>query len=87
MNENRNDNAIKFFTTSHKTQTNNNMKVILENILLRLKETSTWRGLIVVASVIGWSISPADQEIIISAGVGLIATLEIIRREQKKVDE
>lgn len=63
------------------------MKVILENILLRLKETSTWRGLIVVASVIGWSISPADQEIIISTGVGLIATLEIIRREQTKVDE
>lgn len=57
-------------------------KTIVENLLERLKETSTWRGLVVIASLIGWTISPEDQEIIISAGVGLIAAIEVIRREK-----
>ena len=63
------------------------MKNVLENLLVRLKETSTWRGLIIIASIIGWSISPSDQEIIVSAGVGLIAAIEVFRREQKTEEE
>jgi hypothetical protein len=56
----------------------------LEKLLVRLQEASTWRGLIVIASIVGWSTSPENQEIIISAGVGLIAAIEVFRNEKKE---
>ena len=40
-------------------------------ILNRLKETSTWRGIILVATAAGAHWSPESQEAIITVGVGL----------------
>ena len=40
-------------------------------ILNRLKEASTWRGIILVATAAGAHLSPESQETIITVGVGL----------------
>lgn len=40
-------------------------------ILSRLKEASTWRGIILVATAAGAHWSPESQETIITVGVGL----------------
>ena len=41
-------------------------------ILNRLKEASTWRGIILVATAAGAHWSPESQEAIITVGVGLV---------------
>lgn len=43
------------------------MKYLLE----RLKEPSTWRGLILIATGLGAGWSPESQNLIVSAGVAL----------------
>lgn len=40
-------------------------------IIQRLKEASTWRGIILVATAAGAHWSPESQEAIITGGVGL----------------
>ena len=51
-------------------------------LIARLKEPSSWRGLIVLASIVGYKLDPTLQEAIVTAGVSLIALVEIIRKEQ-----
>jgi hypothetical protein len=50
-------------------------------IIRRFKEPSTWRGLIVLAGIAGYSINPELQEKIIAIGTTLLAAIEIIRKE------
>lgn len=40
-------------------------------ILARLKEASTWRGFILIATALGMNLAPAMQEAIVTAGIGL----------------
>ncbi len=55
------------------------MKIV--NILLeRLSENSTWRGLILIATAIGVKLEPELQESIIVAGLGLVGLINIIRK-------
>ena len=44
-------------------------------ILNRLKEASTWRGIILVATAAGANWSPESQETIITVGVGLAGVI------------
>ena len=44
-------------------------------ILSRLKEASTWRGIILVATAAGAHWSPESQETIITVGVGLAGVI------------
>ena len=47
------------------------MKYLLE----RLKEASTWRGIILVATALGAHWSPESQAAVITAGVGAAGVL------------
>lgn len=38
---------------------------------ISLGEASTWRGVIMLATLIGWRLEPDQQEAIITAGVAL----------------
>lgn len=53
---------------------------ILNLLLERLSENSTWRGLILVATALGLKIEPALQEQILVAGLGLIGVINILRK-------
>lgn len=51
-------------------------------IINRLKEPSSWRGLIVLAGILGYSMSPELQEQIIVAGTALLGLVEVLRKEK-----
>jgi hypothetical protein len=49
-------------------------------ILDRLSENSTWRGILLVATALGVSLSPQHQEAIVGAGLGLVGAINIFRK-------
>ena len=62
-----------------RTKRNKEMKIV--NILLqRLSENSTWRGLILIATAVGVKIEPELQEAILVAGLGLVGLINVIRK-------
>ena len=55
------------------------MKIV--NILLqRLSENSTWRGLILIATAVGVKIEPELQEAILVAGLSLVGLINVVRK-------
>jgi hypothetical protein len=55
------------------------MKIV--NILLqRLSENSTWRGLILIATAVGVKLEPELQESIIVAGLSLVGFINVVRK-------
>ncbi len=55
------------------------MKIV--NILLeRLSENSTWRGLILVATALGVKLDPDLQNQILVAGLGLVGLINVLRK-------
>lgn len=55
----------------------------LKNIIDKMKEPSTWRGLIAIACLAGYQVSPEQAELIIEVGVGLYGAINIFRKENK----
>lgn len=53
---------------------------ILNIVVERLKENSTWRGLILVATALGLRLDPALQEQIIVTGLSLVGLINIVRK-------
>lgn len=53
---------------------------IVDVILTKLGENSTWRGIILVGTALGLKLEPALQEQILVAGLGLIGLINIIRK-------
>jgi hypothetical protein len=55
------------------------MKIV--NIVLdKLSENSTWRGIILVATAVGLKLDPELQNAILSAGLGLIGLINVVRK-------
>ncbi len=52
-------------------------------LLERLKEPSTWRGLLALATALGVKLHPEMQEAILSTGLALIGMINVFRTEQK----
>jgi len=50
----------------------------------RLGEASTWRGVIAVFSVLGYSLSPENIEKIVIAGVSLSGAIGVFFPDKKK---
>ena len=48
----------------------------------RLKEPSTWKGLAILAGLLGWSVSPELAEAIGATVVGVIGIIEVVRKEK-----
>jgi len=56
------------------------MKNLLNTLLEKLSENSTWRGLILIATAVGVKIEPELQEAILVAGLGLVGLINVIRK-------
>ena len=56
------------------------MKNIIDLVLKRLGENSTWRGLILVATALGLKLDPELQNQILAAGLGIIGLINVIRK-------
>jgi len=53
---------------------------IVNIVLQRLSENSTWRGLILVATALGLKLDPELQNAILAAGLGVIGLINVIRK-------
>jgi hypothetical protein len=60
------------------------MKLDFKTLWGYLKQESTWRGLILVATIAGVNILPEQQETIISAGVILFGVILTFRNDDDK---
>jgi len=49
----------------------------------KLKEESTWRGIIALATSLGITIQPEMINIIVSLGIGLIGVINVIKKQRK----
>jgi len=51
--------------------------------LNKLNETSTWRGLILIATALGVQLEPELQNHIVAGGLAIVGAINIIRKGQK----
>lgn len=56
----------------------------MEFIKTKLSESSTWRGLVALATALGLTLSPELSDAIVAAGLGLIGVINVIIKEKKK---
>ena len=54
--------------------------VILFKILDSLSQSTTWRGLILLATAAGVHLSPDIQNQIVALGLGLVGLINVIRK-------
>jgi uncharacterized membrane protein len=52
-------------------------------IIERLKEPSTWRGIIGLVTATGVALQPEQVEAIIATGLALIGVINVFRKEKK----
>lgn len=57
------------------------MKVFLQAILTRFSQESTWRGIIGLLTAAGVAINPELQTAIISAGLGAIGLINVLKKD------
>jgi len=58
------------------------MKIV--NIVLeKLSENSTWRGLLLIATALGVKLEPDLQNAILAAGLGAIGLINVVRKGKK----
>jgi hypothetical protein len=53
---------------------------IINTLLSKLSENSTWRGLILIATAVGVNMDTDLQEAILVAGLGLVGLINVIRK-------
>lgn len=58
------------------------MSVILDWLLARLSENSTWRGLIALATASGVTLNPEQTASITAAGLALIGAINVFRSQK-----
>jgi hypothetical protein len=56
--------------------------LILDWLLARLVEPSSWRGLIAMLTAGGITLAPAQQNAIIAAGLAFIGLINVFRKEK-----
>jgi hypothetical protein len=56
---------------------------IVEIIIARLKEKSTWAGLATIAALVGLKVDPSQLGAISTAVIGVIGLYEVFRKEKK----
>lgn len=59
------------------------MKNLINTILDRLTDNSTWRGLILLATAAGVRLEPELQNQIIASGLALVGLINVIRNGKK----
>lgn len=57
---------------------------MLEYILSRLAEPSTWRGIIWIATAFGLALSPDQKEAIATAGMALVGAIGVFTKDKSK---
>lgn len=53
----------------------------MKELMKRLKQESTWRGVIAILSAFGVVIEPEMAEAVIAAGLGLIGVINVVKKD------
>lgn len=56
---------------------------LMNLIVSRLKEPSTWRGLVMIATALGVALDPQMVEAIVAAGTGLAGLIGVLTTDNK----
>jgi hypothetical protein len=56
------------------------MKNMIDTLLARLGENSTWRGMLLVVTAVGVKLEPDLQNAILAAGLGLVGLINVLRK-------
>jgi hypothetical protein len=59
------------------------MKIITDYIFARLRERSTWQGLILLATTLGVSISPAHADAVATTGATIMGGIWALTHDVK----
>lgn len=59
------------------------MRKFMLFIVSRLKERSSWLGIISLLTALGVSLSPDETQAIVSAGVGLAGAVAVFSKDQE----
>lgn len=62
-----------------------NFQVLLDWVLARMAEPTTWRGLIYVLSACGVALSPQNASAILAGGMGLAGFLAVVTKDPKNI--
>ena len=57
----------------------------MEYIMERLKEASTWRGIVALITAFGVALSPEQVEAIVAFGLALIGVIGVFTRDSKTI--
>jgi hypothetical protein len=57
---------------------------VIDYIVARSKEPSTWRGLVAVLTALGVALKPEDVEVIIAAGMGVGGFIGLLFADKPK---
>jgi hypothetical protein len=77
------------FSTTTPVATNTNqhlhepMNFIFDYVFARANESSTWRGIIFIATAVGLHIDPSQSEAIVATGLSLAGLINVFRKETK----
>jgi hypothetical protein len=52
----------------------------MEQLIERLGENSTWRGLILIATAVGLKLDPSQGEAIVALGLALVGVINVFRK-------
>jgi hypothetical protein len=52
----------------------------MDYLLNQLGQSSTWRGLILLAGALGWQLSAQHNEAIIAAAIALVGLINVFRK-------
>lgn len=56
------------------------MKKVIDVLLEKLSDNSTWRGILLIATAVGIKLDPSMQEAILVAGLGAVGLINVIRK-------
>ena len=62
-----------------------NFQTVIDWVLARMSEPSTWRGLIGIASACGVVINPQYAAAILAGGIGLAGFINVVTKDPKNV--
>lgn len=52
-----------------------------DHVLFRLKQESTWRGIVTLLTLTGWHLAPDQAEAIITAGASVVGAINILKND------
>jgi len=56
------------------------MKKVIDILLEKMSDNSTWRGILLIATAVGIKLDPSLQEAILAAGIGAVGLINVIRK-------